>query len=157
MNILLASSYFGIHESITKDSFKDINGTKFTVADNVNELLLSLKTKSYDLIIAEFSLGLTDIWRIAKLIYSAPMKQYAIPLLVIKETCPVEVPPILFKEHNIHLTSLDNLEDDIKRISGYFRSQKDSNTPVEIKPSVLIIEDDEHAAELLALNLIQQR
>jgi DNA-binding response OmpR family regulator len=69
-----------------------------------------------------------------------------VPVYLISETCDTEVPVILAKEHNFQTISINDLVETLQmaHCTGYVRGQRG-----QVKASVLVIEDDEDASEIV--------
>lgn len=154
MNIIVAS---GDHELINTiaDQFYEINSNaNLSLVDTIDDLIEELKSDKYEFIIVDYYFDGIDIWQLSKLINSKQLAVHALPLYLIQETCETEIPLVLAKEHAFHITSQNDLIETLNiaqlnhRETGYFRGILDQS-----KPSLLVIEDDQDAAEVVYLAL----
>lgn len=148
MKLLIASCSDEINDAI--QGLLAVDGIKedqLTVVHTVDEFVDALKTDAYSFIVAAYDIEDADIWQLAKLTISAPIAAHALPLFLVEETCDLEIPALLAKEHFLSVVSLNDLGMALKtaseknRRNGYERGYVNPN-----KHNLLIIEDDEDAA-----------
>jgi|CXWL01.1.fsa_nt_gi DNA-binding response OmpR family regulator len=146
MKLLVASSYFP-----TKSALQDLLkvagiGAEMTFVETIDEVINELMTNSHDLLITDAEIDQTDIWHLSKLVYSTKLAVHSIPLWVIKETCSIEIPELLAKEHAFKLVSLNDLGVALQVENSQYKTGNKRGRQQTEKPTLLIIEDDEDAA-----------
>ena len=148
MKLLIASSLDEIKAAIrNKLAAEGIKSHQITFVNTVDKFVKALKSDTYNFIIAEYAMGGTDIWQLAKLINASPLSAHALPLFLIEETCELEIPGLLAREHSFKVISLNELGGVLSSAYhdnlsiGYERRRVASG-----KHNLLIIEDDEDAA-----------
>jgi hypothetical protein len=108
MKLLIASSIDEIIAEIRSQlATVGIKGDQLTFVDTVDSFVKKLKTDAYHFIIADYAIEGADIWQLAKLINSAPLSAHTLPLFLIKETCELEIPSLLAREHSFSVVSLN--------------------------------------------------
>ena len=146
---LLVSSCNGEIQDAIQGQFA-VNGIKayqLTFVHTVEKFIKALKTDAYNFIVAEYDIEDADIWQLAKLMISAPIAAHAIPIFLVEETCGLEIPSLLAKEHFLSVIPLNNIGATIttayekNHCKGYERGYV-----YPYKHNLLIIEDDEDAA-----------
>jgi DNA-binding response OmpR family regulator len=137
MNILIASGLPEMKESIELQlSTKGVTIENIDYVESTKKLIDALSTRQYDFVLVGYLVDKTDIWKISTLINTYPLKSKFRALILIKETCEVEIPIILAKEYQFSVVCLDDLSQTI-----YGWQQKTFN-----RHSLLIIEDDKDAS-----------
>jgi CheY-like chemotaxis protein len=118
---------------------------ELTVVNSVDELESELTKDRHHFIVAESTLEGIDIWEMAKLVSSGPLSGYALPiyLLVDEED---ELPPLLLKQLGIRPIS-------IQAFGGTLKADHTKTVSFIEKPTLLAIEDDPDAAELIRYHL----
>ena len=152
MKIIVASSDNEIITAIS-NSFAACSA-KLSVVETTDDFIEELKSDNFDFIIADYSFDGIDIWQLAKLMNSTQLVAHALPLYLIEETCDTEIPLVLAKEYLFQIMPLIQLPQTLKAAyqhnhdKGYLRGPAPSD-----KPTILLIEDDEDAAEFIHLAL----
>lgn len=140
MNLLIASGLSGIKESIefqlTTSNEGEVDYIHYV--ETAKDIMDSLSAKNYDFVITGYIVDGIDVWKLSKLINSSRHKSGDHRLIIIKETCEIEIPSILAKEYKFSIESLDNI---IHTLNSY----KLESNPSSLN-SLLIIEDDEDAS-----------
>ncbi len=146
MNILVANSCFNILEKIEQALAQANRKALVTVVTTVVELVAEIKSQRHDILFTEYTFDSIDVWKIAKLIHSDQMADYAIPIYAVADSFLFDVPVTLAKAHRLILVDLQNL---IGAVDNYRTHGRHSLTVGQPKNSILIIEDDRNAAALL--------
>lgn len=154
LRLLLATSYYEISDDLQGQLSRIGIKAVITKVKTIDELVSELKKGSHHFIVAEYTLEGIDIWDMAKLVNSAQLSAHALPIYLLKDELEDEIAPLLAKEHGIKPIEMRALATTLKTDyesnagPGYTRAYK----PHE-KPTLLAIEDDEDAAELIRHNL----
>ncbi|MBD9363823.1 response regulator [Methylomonas fluvii] len=145
MKVIVASSDYEISNAIT-NQILGVESTSTSVIETTDDFIEALKSDEYDFIVTDYSFDGTDIWQLTKLINSKQLVGHAVPVYLISETCDTEVPVILAKEYNFQTISINDLVETLQmaHCTGYVRGQRG-----QVKASVLVIEDDEDASEIV--------
>lgn len=145
MKVIVASSDYEISNAITKQ-FLGVENSNISVIETTDDFIEALKSDEYEFIVTDYSFDGTDIWQLSKLVNSKQLVRHAVPIYLISETCDTEVPLILAKEHHFQVISINDLLETLKKADnvGYVRGQRG-----QAKASILVIEDDEDAAEIV--------
>ncbi|MBK8815386.1 MAG: response regulator [Methylococcaceae bacterium] len=147
MNLLIASILDDIKEAILAQlAVEGINGDQITVVNTVSKFIKAIKTDAYNLIICEYSITGADIWQIAKLLSSSPISDHMLPLFLVEETCDLEIPPLLAREHAFFIVSINKLGAAVTSVNENNRNISNEHRGLtSTKHHLLIIEDDEDA------------
>lgn len=154
MKIIVASSDYEVSNAISAQFNEIISNAAISVVEAIDDFIEEIKSDQYDFIITDYYFDGIDIWQLSKLINSKQLAPHVLPLYLIKETCETEIPALLAKEYAFQITSLSELAETIQiaqfnnREAGYVRGQLGP-----AKPTLLVIEDDEDAAEVVYLAL----
>jgi len=147
MKLLIASNFYELtHELEDQLTRSGISGENITIVNTVDAVLKELKTDTYHFVISEYAIEGATIWQLAKLINSSQLSPHSIPLYLIKESCEVDIPLLLAKEHDFTIVALQELLPTIasaytkQQLTGYVRGKRQS-----AKHTLLLIEDDEDA------------
>jgi len=154
MNIIVATSDSETSSAIANQfTLLDIPA-QLSVVSTTDDFIEELKRDKSDFIIADYIFDGSDIWQLAKLVNSVQLVNHALPLHLVEETCDTEIPMVLAKEYFFQVTPIQQLPHTLQeshqnnRIIGYSRGPAPTD-----KPSVLVIEDDDQAAEFVYLAL----
>ncbi|OAI00918.1 hypothetical protein A1353_19105 [Methylomonas methanica] len=145
MNIIVASSDQVVIDSI----IEHINGLPsptITVVESTDDFIEELKSGKHNCIVADYFFDGIDIWQLAKLVGSQKLLPYSLPIYLVNETCQTEIPPILAKEYGFNLVGVEQLP---VVLSAMFQGEYVRGRSIISKPSLLVIEDDEDAAEVV--------
>jgi DNA-binding response OmpR family regulator len=154
MKIIVASSDNEISHAIANQFAAWDISAKLSVVESTDSFIEELQSDNFDFIVADCSFDGIDIWQLAKLINSTQLAAHALPLYLIKETCDTEIPVVLAKEYSFQIIPLKELAQTLQiththnNNKGYLRGPVPSD-----KPTILVIEDDEDAAEFAYLAL----
>lgn len=147
MKLLIASNFSEITHDLEDHLFASgLTDNNITIVNTVDKLLSELKTDTYHFIISEYAIEGATIWQLAKLINSSQLSAHTLPLFLIKESCEVEIPLLLAKEHDFEVVSIHDLMQTLEsaharhKLIGYVRGKREP-----VKHTLLIIEDDEDA------------
>jgi CheY-like chemotaxis protein len=154
LSLIVAVRYDSVKNDLQSQIDQNHIKVKITQVSSLEELENELKKNTHDFIVTEYTLGNADIWKVAKLVNSSPLSQYTIPIYLLKDDAGADIPNFLANEQGFTVVDLNRLggvlRDDLinNRRQGHTRgnSLKRSNT-------LLAIEDDEDAAELIRNNL----
>lgn len=146
MKLLIASNFLET-KALIQQRFESskLHFDQITFVNNVDDLIKELKTNKHDFIVCDYFLEDSDIWHIAKLINSTQLAAHILPLFLIKESCEIDIPHILAREHAFKVVPIDDLthyifaEHTNNQRTGYRRGSR------ILKSSILLIEDDEDA------------
>jgi DNA-binding response OmpR family regulator len=154
MKIIVASSDNEISNTIADQFTASGIQANLSVVEVTDDFIEELRSDNFDFIITDYSFDGIDIWQLSKVINSTQLAAHALPLYLIKETCDTEIPLILAKEYLFQITPLMELPHTLQAAyqhnhnTGYLRGP----VPTD-KPNILVIEDDEDAAEFVYLAL----
>lgn len=137
MKIIIASSDSDIVNVIPKA----FNRTQLLVVNQLDDFMTALKTGTYNFIVTDYYFDGIDVWQLAKLINSTKLAPLRLPIHLIKESNETNIPLILAKEHGFQVTATDDL---YSVLSVEFAEKRYS-----AKSSILVIEDDENAADVV--------
>lgn len=157
LQILIASSYADFISAVRINLHSVPSLTyifELSVVETVDELIVELERDVYHFIISEYSFDGIDIWELVKLIHSDPMSAHSIPLILIKDTCEMDIPMILADEMGLKVVCYKDLRKSIQTtyedntLKGYVRGITQPSIA-----KVLIIEDDPDAALIMQHSL----
>jgi len=154
IKLLVATSNQGITNALRESLSQTGMIPVLTEAATIDELEKELKANAHHCIITEYTLGVTDIWDMAKLVNSSHLSAHSLPIYLLSDGLQEEVPVLLAKEHGFKPIVLAALGETLKadhetnaRV-GYTRGPR-----CHEKPTLLAIEDNEDAAELVRYHL----
>lgn len=154
LKLLLATSLFDIADDLLEKLSAMGIKTKITQALTVDDLVSELKKDGHHFIIAEYLICGIDILELARLVNSAQLSLHALPIYLLRDTLEDEIPPLLAKEFGIKSVLTQDLGAALKTDYEYCLAQGSSSyNRLHKKPTLLAIEDDEDAAELIRYNL----
>lgn len=145
MNIVIASS----DQEVTDSIIEQINGLlspTITVVESTDDFIEELKSGRHHCIVADYFFDGIDIWQLAKLVGSQKLLPYSLPIYLVNEACETEIPPILAKEYGFKIVGVEHLA---VVLSATCQDEYVRGRATIAKPSLLIIEDDEDAAEVV--------
>ncbi|MEQ1531662.1 MAG: response regulator [Methylococcales bacterium] len=150
MNILISSSAHSLLQGIDSNPTVFQNGqgpVKFHCISSVEEVVCAIKEKLFDCLVIDYFFDDIDVWRLSNLIQSDQMVGFPIPILLLKDSCVIEISPQLADEY--HIAVIEPVAF-INWLNGQPLLSTDKN-PITLrtarhKRTVLIIEDDEDAA-----------
>lgn len=127
---------------------------ELTIVKSFDELESELIKDNHHFIVAEYTLEGNDIWDMAKLVNSSQLSAHALPIYLLIDDDEDKLPPLLLKEHAIKPITIQAFGNTLKADYEIFVRQDHTKTFSFIeKPTLLAIEDDEDAAELIRYNL----
>jgi CheY-like chemotaxis protein len=148
LKLLIASCSDEIKDTILGQlAVVGINEDQLTFVQTAKEFVDALITDAHQFIVADFEIEDANIWQLAKLMISEPIAVHALPIFLLEETCDLEIPALLAREHFFKVVSLNALGLDIMTAyeincsNGYERGYAHPN-----KHKLLIVEDDQDAA-----------
>lgn len=150
MQIIIASTDAEISTAIAQQFDAWDIQANLSVVEATDDFHEALKSDNFDFIIADYLFDGIDIWKLAKLVNSKQLAAHALPIYLIEETCNTEIPPVLAKEYSFHVTPIMQLPHTVQAAKqrnhniGYRRGPMPSD-----KATLLLIEDDEDAAEVV--------
>jgi CheY-like chemotaxis protein len=150
LNILISSTALNLLQGMDNNSSvfpNSQNPIKFHSISSVEEVVCAIKEQFFDCLVMDYFFDDIDVWRLSNLIQSDQMGGYPLPILLLKETCEIEIPPQLADEYHIAIIDQGAF---INWMNGQSLCSVD-NIPITLpttsqKRRVLIIEDDEDAA-----------
>lgn len=154
MKIIVATSDHEISTAIVNQFTASDITAHLLVVETTDDFIEELKSDNSDLIVADYSFDGIDIWQLAKLINSIPLVTHALPLYLIEETCDTEIPMVLARECSFQITPIPQLPNTLQTShqNNQHIGYKRGPVPTE-KPNILVIEDDDDAAEFVYLAL----
>lgn len=152
LSIIVAVSYYSIKDDLKPQLDLNHIQAKITHVTTLEQLENELIKNTHDFIITEYTLSNADIWKVATLVNSNQLSKYAIPIYLIKDDVGVDIPGFLAKEQGFKVVELGGLGAILR--NDYLENQSHGKVGGLKRPnSLLAIEDDEDAAELIRFNL----
>jgi DNA-binding response OmpR family regulator len=155
LSLIVAVRYYSVMDDLQPQFDQNHLKVKITQVSSLVELENELKNNTHDFIVTEYTLGNADIWKVAKLVNSSQLSQYAVPIIVLKDAdAGADIPNYLAKEQGFTIVDLEGFGGLLKDSFLSCRSQGHSgNGGLKRTNTLLAIEDDEDAAELIRINL----
>ena len=144
MKLLIASCFYDLPNQIERQLHKVGLSVETTLARTADDVLQAISQDRYDCLLTEYALSDIDIWKLSSLIHSSRFCSYPIQLFLIQETCETEIPALLSNEYRFNVITLGQVAETVQ-------AEPD---PDDFKPKLLIIEDEESAADI-ALHALQ--
>ena len=153
LKLLVATNFKGTVDDL-RDQLSQVGiQAELTGVSTFDELESELTNGHHNFIVAEPMLEGNDIWDMAKLMNSSQLSGYALPIYLLKDERD-ELPALLLKEQGIKPVTIQLFGATLKTDYQAFIGQANEKTFSFIeKPTLLAIEDDEDAAELIRYNL----
>jgi DNA-binding response OmpR family regulator len=154
LSLLVAVSYYAISDDLREQLLRSGIRAKITPVATIQELETELRKDKHHFIITEYSLGRTDVWRMAKLVNSNQLSQHALPIYLVKDEVETDIPLLLAKQQGFKVVDIEEIGATLKADYVYNHSQGYTRGRIlKEKHTLLAIEDDEDAAELIRHNL----
>jgi DNA-binding response OmpR family regulator len=151
---LLVATNFQVTVDDLRDQLSQVGiQAELTGVSTFDELESELIKGHHHFIVAEHTLEGNTIWDMAKLVNSSQLSIYALPIyLLINDEDTL--PPLLLKDQGIKPITVQAFGDTLKADYEILSGQTNTKTFSFIeRPTLLAIEDDEDAAELIRYNL----
>lgn len=150
MNLLVVDNFHNLTYLIEEQFRFSGCEAKIKTVEALEDLVAELKTGNHDCIVAEYAFRDIDIWHLARLVSSERFKQHAIPICLISDTCPIDIPPTLARAYGIKVMGLKAFGRGINaRHYGGSNLGQGAALLEQSKPTVLIIDDDKNMSGIL--------
>ncbi|MGI9293909.1 MAG: response regulator [Pseudomonadales bacterium] len=137
-------------DEVQRTHFEEVATTcdfaRVVSVDSARAAVDVLSRTPFDALACPIELGDIDVWRLARMVRSGDYGSISLPIIVVCDHPTAPIVDALAKEHDVHLVDLSwKITDLGERVTHIIDGRS--------KHSVLIIEDDEKAAQVAALAL----
>lgn len=145
-NILLAHGNDAMRH-LLRDTLHDAGYRRLVMVDSGRGAINRLLRGRFDLLVIGTQLPDIDGWRLTRMVHSGRFHPATLPVIIVCDAKQHQISQPQAKEHGAYLLPIN----DVMRLPDIAAGCIDGYT--KAKPTVLVIEDDERAANLIRLSL----